>query len=274
MDYVATRPGAALFLVVLWGCACHHPADPGAPADPGHPVDSADTAVPRSGAVAIPAGSFTMGSPRSESGRMSDEGPQIELKIAAFELDVVPVTVARFEAQAGVAGTWGEAVGACNLGTDRAGHPANCVSWRTARSFCELQGGRLPTEAEWEYAARAGTETAWWWGPAFEEARAVSSVGCGEWGCAGGTGEVAEVGDRCNAWGVCDVTGNVLQWTSTAYQEELGEYVHEPLEPGAGDPVLRGGAWSFDDTDFLRIATRFIEHAPLGDEEFGFRCAY
>jgi sulfatase modifying factor 1 len=268
------RPSGAPMPLLLALVACQ--AQPG--------KDDADTALfeePET-RVGIPAGSFEMGSPVGEVGRMSDEGPRTSVTLAAFQLDIAPVTVERFTARVDeIVGAWKSEAdtptrysGPCNLGTEQPAQPANCVSWEAATEFCALDGGRLPTEAEWEYAARAGTDAAYWWGESYEEDRAVTSVECGEDDCRSSTATVATEGDRCNVWGVCDTLGNVAEWMSTEYRDTLGAYTNEPMEPGAGDPALRGGSWSFADPAFLRVATRFLEHAPLDGSEFGFRCAY
>jgi formylglycine-generating enzyme required for sulfatase activity len=148
----------------------------------------------------------------------------------------------------------------------------NCVTWAVARAYCRDRGGDLPTEAEWEYAARAGTTTSYPWGPSFDPTRAIQSVECGARGCRGATSPVVQEGPRCNAWGVCDVVGNVWQWTLTDYREELGAYVSEVPSATPSNPVHRGGAWLDNVASLFRSAHRGLNYPDHGLTGVGFRC--
>ncbi|RKH49769.1 formylglycine-generating enzyme family protein [Corallococcus llansteffanensis] len=240
---------------------------------------------PSRGTVWLPAGRFEMGSPAGESGRDVDEGPRTELAFERFEMDVTPVTTQAFAARqeqvrardpqarwwtdAQTPGMW---LGRCNLSSPRVDHPVNCVDWRAARAYCELVGGALPTEAEWEYAARASTTTAYWWGASFDAEHVVGSVACATRGCGGGTAPVVQAGARCNAWGLCDMAGNVWQWTATAYQEHLGaEGAAAPSEVPA-KPVHRGGSWLNHVPSLFRSAHRGLSYPQNGLTGVGFRC--
>ncbi|WP_268905787.1 formylglycine-generating enzyme family protein [Citreicoccus inhibens] len=236
-------------------------------------------------AVWLSAGGFDMGSPEGEPGRDTDEGPRTHVALARFQMDVTPVTVRAFEERAEQvrakdpqAHWWTEAetpqgwLGHCNLGSERQEHPMNCVDWRAARAYCELTGGALPTEAEWEYAARATASTAYWWGETFDVTRVVSSVACTSRGCLGSTAPVVSSGVRCNSWGLCDMTGNVWQWTATTYQEHLGETT--PAEPPdvPEKPVHRGGSWLNQVPSLFRSAHRGLAYPRNGLTGVGFRC--
>lgn len=245
-----------------------------------------ESLVPREGEVLVPAGTVRLGSPDDEPGHDGDEGPLLEVHVPAFAIDATEVTVEAFWLQRAsiakrepMAGFWTEAdtpaewSGKCNLGSTRSGHPANCVDFLAARTFCRLRGGDLPTEAEWERAARVdGASGAYPWGGAFEPERAVSSVSCGTRGCRGGTEPVARAGPRCNALGICDLAGNVWEWTLTGYRERLGPYVSEvPVETPA-NPVHRGGSWLNHVPTLFRAAQRGLAYPRHGLTGVGFRC--
>ncbi len=237
--------------------------------------------------VWLPAGRFEMGSPAGEPGRDVDEGPRTEVAFERFRMDVTPVTVRAFAARREQvrakdpqARWWTDAetpegwLGRCNLDSERAAHPVNCVDWRAARAYCELAGGALPTEAEWEYAVRSSTVSAFWWGESFEVEHVVGSVSCASRGCLGGTAPVVHTGPRCNGWGLCDMAGNVWQWTATGYQEQLGEAA--PVGPSGepAKPVHKGGSWLNHVPSLFRSAHRGLAYPKNGLTGVGFRCVY
>ncbi len=235
--------------------------------------------------VQVPAGRFVIGSPEGEPGRDADEGPELEVSVPALRMDRSPVTAREFEARLAEVSAkdpqaqwWTEAAtppewtGKCNLGSARGDHPMNCLNVRAARAYCRLLGKDLPTEAEWEYAARAGARTPFWWGAAFDGARAVSSVACGARGCAGSTSPVATAGPRCNAFGLCDMVGNVWQWTVTAFEERLGAYVSVIPEDAPANAVHRGGGWVNHIDSLFRSAHRGLNKPKHGLTGVGFRC--
>jgi formylglycine-generating enzyme required for sulfatase activity len=134
-------------------------------------------------------------------------------------------------------------------------HPVVNVTWEDVRDFCAWAGGRLPTEAEWEYAARAGSETVYPWGDAFDTNRAngLGQAGADRWR------ETAPVRSfPPNANGLFDVVGNVWEWVNdwywdATYAELPGE---DPAGPAEGtERVLRGGSWDNEPPD-LRVAFR------------------
>lgn len=237
--------------------------------------------------VRIPAQRFVMGSPESEPRRDPDEGPQLEIDVAAFEIDRTPVTVRAFEARLAEvraaapsatiltdAETPSEWPGRCNLGSARDDHPINCVSFDAARAYCRLLAADLPTEAERELAARGGASTAYAWGAELEADRVVGSTGCGMRGCRGGTAVVARSGPRCNALGICDLAGNVWEWTLTEYAPALGAYVARvPADDETpAQPVHRGGSWLDEDPRRFRSAFRGVAYPENGLTGVGFRC--
>lgn len=219
----------------------------------------------------IPAGKFLMGSPETEVVRDHDEGPQRVVSITEpFYLGVYEVTQAEFE----------RVIGTNPSRFTGARNPVESVSWEEAVSFCrqlsqlpeEQAAGhayRLPTEAEWEYACRAGTTTAYSFGDA--------GVGLGEYawynGNSGGT--THPVGEKPpNSFGLYDMHGNVWEWCSDRY----GGYPDNTVAPGrqmpsnSSDFVLRGGSWYFARAH-ARSARRGATEPGTRYEDLGIRLA-
>ncbi len=228
--------------------------------------------------VVVPAGSFMMGSPETEEGRRDNEGPQRRVTIDyAFAVGVYEVTFDE----------WGACVqgGGCGgyqpddwLGTGRL--PVRDVHWEDAWQYADWltqQAGeeyRLLSEAEWEYVARAGTQTARYWGDGTREqcqyANGDSSVGCRD-----RQEYTAPVGSyRPNGFGLYDVLGNVWEWVDDCY----GSYDDAPtdgLSSYVGDcdyRVLRGGGF-YNAPDYLRSARRRRGDANSRNLHHGFRVA-
>jgi formylglycine-generating enzyme required for sulfatase activity len=222
--------------------------------------------------VRIPAGSFLMG---SDTG--GDEQPVHEVSLDAFYMDVYEVTIGRY--------TECVAVGACSASycSSEANHPVVCVDWNQAQAYCAWIGGRLPTEAEWEFAARGGLEGKQYpWGDAFDGSLAnFCDTNC-EYSHADksvndGYAETAPVGSyMSNGYGLYDMAGNVWEWVSDWYGS--GYYgvspVSNPTGPETGEyRVLRGGSWLFN-AYYLRVAYRFYNDPSLRNDHIGFRCAF
>ena len=155
--------------------------------------------------------------------------------------------------------------------------PVTCVSWRDAKAYVswlnrKVPGGayRLPTEAEWEYAARAGSTTRFWWGD--EDGGAIAHA----WYKANSEGRTHPVGSKpANALGLHDMTGNVWQWTEDCYDESYaGAPTDGSARRGADDclRVDRGGSWLYP-AWHLRVATRERNRAEWRDAIMGFRVA-
>lgn len=249
------------------------------------PRDEARVAEAADDLVEIPAQTVVIGSPEGEVGRDEDEGPLTEVVLSRFFVDRTPVTVAQLEARwsevlardpsarvVRADETPGEWVGQCNVGSERRDHPATCVSVEAARAFCALRGMDLPTEAEREAFARGGTRTPHWWGEAFDETRAVSSVACGARGCRGSTEGVVTSGPRCNALGVCDVAGNVWEWTVTEYVPAHGLGSNMVPEELSSQTVIRGASWLDHEPRLFRSAMRGLAYPDHGLTHLGFRC--
>jgi formylglycine-generating enzyme required for sulfatase activity len=238
--------------------------------------------------ILVPAGVFLMGTPASELG---------DVEVPA-ETDTTPIRIARpfalgrhevtrgeyaafvqdsgYEVRPGCR-TWDERLGRFNDDGNRSwvdpgrpveptdAHPVTCVSWADAQAYTQWlarktkQPYRLPSEAEWEYAARAGTTTLRFWGDAPEEgcayantydrsSRGIYKLGWADAGCSDGFPDVAPVGQfQPNAWGLQDMIGNVWEWTEDC---STGSYVGRPKDGsawtwlgGCDRRVLRGGGW-------------------------------
>ena len=234
--------------------------------------------------VVVPAGSFLMGAPADEGGRDDDEGPVHRVTIGeAFAVGVYEVTRGEYERFVGATGY--AAGNRCYSyegwfgGADRAGrnwrepgyrqseeHPVVCVTWEDAQAYVawlSRESGapyRLLSEAEWEYVARAGSETAYGWGDAIGENRA-NCRGCGSRWDNEGTAPVGSF--QANGFGLYDVHGNVWEWVLDCWNDN---YAGAPTDGSAwtgGDcnyRVVRGGSWNYTPRN-LRSADRSWGHA-------------
>ncbi len=229
-----------------------------------HPVGSPTSqTAPRKVAVShenmalIPAGTFLMGSPKDEGD--PDEHPRHKVTIKSFWIDKTEMTQAAFTAQTKSNPSHWKGN---NL-------PVENVTWQEAESFCESQGKRLPTEAEWEYAARGGSAAKFPWGDVAGRSweYAWSSVNSG-----GRTHPVAA--KKPNTFGIYDMIGNVSEWCSDEYQKTWYSQA-DSKKPGGPDKgwgrVCRGGDWSSDRTH-LRSAIRDFGIGDYRRDFRGFRC--
>ena len=269
---------------------------------PGPPVIADDAAAapglpfcPK-GMVRVPGAEVTIG---------TDDGPKEEqpahpVKVSAFCIDVTEVTVAEYKdctdrkgcpgghAQAEWAGitkedraTWSAF---CNESrANRNDHPMNCVSFDDAAAFCRWAGKKLPTEEQWEYAARATDGRAYPWGHETPSPRRVN--GCDE-GCAKGvrrqsdtiarrlagddryesTSPTGAFPEGVSAFGSFDMAGNVAEWVDAPYCN------YGQNTCGTAARVLRGGSWTSDLEADLRSTARFKASPTARQPDVGFRC--
>jgi formylglycine-generating enzyme required for sulfatase activity len=220
--------------------------------------------------VVLPGGTFLMGSPPDEEGRYADEGPRHQVRVAPLALGKHEVTFAEWDACV--------AAGGCahtpeDAGWGRGRRPVIDVSWENAQQYVAWlsrktgEAYRLPTEAEWEYAARAGTTTRYWWGNNItpEDANYGSRVG-----------KTTEVGSYpANPWGLHDMAGNVWEWVADRWHES---YEGAPadgsawVEGGSSGRVVRGGSWGLEPGS-LRSANRLRSEPVIRFHALGFRVA-
>ena len=185
----------------------------------------------------IPAGTFLMGSPESKEDRKDDEGPQHEVTITKpFYMGIYPVTQAQYEAVL-------QKTPSAFKVKDR---PVEQVSWDNAFAFCKKLSSvtdrviSLPTEAQWEYACRAGSTTTYSFGDSDSR---LDSYGWYDENSGEGTHPVGQ--KKPNAWGLYDMHGNVWEWCSDWYVDSYANAdVRDPKGPSSGTArVLRGGSW-------------------------------
>ena len=211
----------------------------------------------------IPAGPFLMGSdPAAAYPPSDDETPCQLVRLEPFRISRTPVTNAQY---AGYAAATGGAVSPFPPGHEDV--PATYVTWADARAFCDWAAVRLPTEAEWEAAARGGDDRLWPWGDDLPTAMlAVFGMGIGSPQPAG------RLPGGASVQGALDLAGNVWEWTSSAYRRY-------PYDPGDGresvspeDRVVRGGTF-LHGPDELRCSYRQPMSPGARDHYVGFRVA-
>jgi formylglycine-generating enzyme required for sulfatase activity len=215
--------------------------------------------------VEIPGGEYAIGrDPRAFGGPVrEDELPQHIVEVAPFELSLTPVTVGQYAAYAAEAG-----IEALDDGpTD---HPVTLVDWFDARGFCEWTGGRLPTEAEWEKAARGADARRFPWGPDEDRDRALVGVGIKH----GRTEPVGERPSGASPYGLLGMAGNVWEWVSSAhapYPYDAGDGREDPAADC--ERVLRGGSFASPGLDHARCAMRSRSRPERRQRHIGFRVA-
>ncbi len=212
-------------------------------------------------------GTFEMGSPTSEAGRSKYETQHQVTLTEGFWLGKYEVTQAQ----------WQKVMGNNPSHFKGAGRPVEKVSWIEVTSFCdkltalEREAGRLPagkayqlpTEAQWEYACRAGTKTAFSFGDGLMSRQANIS---------GGPRETTDVGKYpANGWGFHDMHGNVWEWCADWYGDYPTGAARDPVGPAVGSyRVARGGSWYFT-ANFARSANRFRNEPAISYVILGFR---
>ncbi|XOV70730.1 MAG: SUMF1/EgtB/PvdO family nonheme iron enzyme [Verrucomicrobiota bacterium] len=233
--------------------------------------------------VAIKGGTFKMGSPASEEGRRDDEGPQVDIQVSPFwigkhevtwneyELFMYPEEMARLlNAGDDYHDPLADAVTKptkpyveMSFGMGKDGYPAISMTQHAANKYCQWLSAktghfyRLPTEAEWEYACRAGTTTAFWWGDNPDDVEKY------EWYADNADFKYQKVGTKKpNPWGLYDMHGNVAEWVLDAYTADGYQLFKDQLQI---DPwnvaktlyprTARGGSWD-DYQESMRSAAR------------------
>jgi formylglycine-generating enzyme required for sulfatase activity len=302
MKFLAAGTLAAFVLIAtLWPVSVPV-ADAETPSKPAEYTEKIKDSDVEFKMVGIPGGTYLMGSPAGEPGRNADEGPQHPVTIRPFWMAACETTWDLFDIFQDEMGVEdpkenderirkdADAITGPtppyvdkNYGHPHAGHPAICMTQHCAMEFCRWlskktgHSYRLPTEAEWEYAARAGTTTTWSFGNDSKD------LGDYAWykknsptekKTNGGTHKVGS--KKPNPWGLYDMYGNVMEWCLDHYQKDY--YSTFPKDKPALWPVLvpterrwshvaRGGSWA-DDAEQCRSASRrasdpsWMQHDP------------
>ncbi|EGV16239.1 Sulphatase-modifying factor protein [Thiocapsa marina 5811] len=232
--------------------------------------------------IALPGGEFWMGSPEDEPGRKSNEGPRHRVSIRPFAIGKTAVTFKQYDAFCEATGR-GTPIG----GWGRGERPVTGVSWHEVTAYAHWlstrtgKAYRLPSEAEWEYAARAGTQTPFWTGRCVHTDQANYCGKSDYNGCGAKTGvfrwKTVPVGSLpANPWGLHEVHGNVDEWVQDCWH---GNYVGAPADGSAWQEncvhagrVLRGGSWS-NDPRYLRVSNRHWANPGLRGDSSGVRLA-
>jgi serine/threonine-protein kinase len=217
--------------------------------------------------VYVPAGTFWMGSGEDDQDAKGDERPRHQITLPAFWLDKTPVTNAQFARFIQATGYTAEGDWQ-NYDADKDTHPVVAVTWADAQAYCRWAQKRLPTEAEWEYAARGTDGRKYPWGNTWDKSRANSN----ESGHKNAT-PVGAYPTGASPFGLLDMAGNVREWTSTLYKPFPYVATDGREDPNASGPrVIRGGSWS-NYPGFLRSAYRYWGAPTNRNNIVGFRCA-
>jgi formylglycine-generating enzyme required for sulfatase activity len=266
------------------------------------------------GMIYIPGGEFFMGS--EEKDALPFEKPPHRVKLSPYCLDELEVTVAQYKEcsdkgscrRAGKENVWPGIKPAqqkiydplCNIQdpTGKAKHPINCVDWDQAREMCESRGGRLPTEAEWEFAARGPDGRVYPWGDDPPSGQLLNACGkeCLAWQKKHpdpdhppesmfedddgfpNTSPVGSFPKGKSRYGVQDVVGNVWEWVADWYADydknAATTVATDPKGPETGtERVIRGGAWNGAQPSWVRPSFRYHVVPTARGYGFGFRCA-
>jgi formylglycine-generating enzyme required for sulfatase activity len=257
--------------------------------------------------IAIPGGKFYMGS--DERDAIDRERPAHQVTLAPYCMDEYEVTTTSYKAcsdkgeckRAGKENEWTAITKKerevfdplCNARDPegKAQHPINCVDWDMATKFCTVAGKRLPTEAEWEFAARGPDGRKYPWGDETPTAEHLNACGteCVAWGKAHGqdlramyaaddghatTAPVGSYPAGRSRYGVHDVVGNVWEWTADFYADYTKDEQISPKGPAHGERrVIRGGAWNGSEPAWVRPTFRYHDVPTKRSYGIGFRCA-
>jgi formylglycine-generating enzyme required for sulfatase activity/serine/threonine protein kinase len=279
-----------------------------------HPSASAVVKPPAAcpaGMIRIPGGSFYMGSDDAKAPPF--EKPAHQVILEGYCIDKYETTLEKYKAcsdvghckPAGKENWWASITEhdhkvydpLCNINApaERGKHPVNCVDYDMSEKYCKEQGGRLPTEAEWEFAARGPDGRKYPWGDDDPTAEHLNACGteCVAWGVKNGeplvamykaddgfanTAPVGMFPKGASRYGLEDVVGNVWEWVADWYStydvKDPDEATKEPKGPAEGtERVIRGGAWNGSFASWVRPTFRYKDDPKMRTHGIGFRCA-
>jgi len=218
--------------------------------------------------VEVPAGGFTMGcNPEVDPNCVENELPMHSVTLSAFEIDQMEVTQDQYTACV-VAGACEPP--SCTWDCEKVSHPASCVSWAAANAYCVWVGRRLPTEAEWEKAARGSDGAKYPWGDTEPDCTLANMMGCG--------GEAMPVGSfaaGASPYGALDMAGNMVEIVADWYDAEYYATSPEsdPLGPTSGTRYSGRGGGFLSEALWLRSSKRDWYDLSDWAVSLGFRCA-
>jgi len=260
--------------------------------------------------ASIAGGKFFMGSDDKDAS--DDERPAHQVTLAPYCIDLYEVTAAEYKAcsdvgeckRAPVEVEWKDIRAQerkpfsrlCNANHPENGaHPINCIDWEMANTYCSWQKGRLPTEAEWEFAARGPDGRRYPWGDEAPDKTRMNACGkeCIIWGAKNGvemgyggkgmyadddgfpsTAPVGSFSDGKSRYGLFDVVGNVWEWTSDWDAKYAPEPATDPKGPATGTRrIVRGGAFNGVMPSWVRPSQRYSDLPSTHSHAYGFRCA-
>jgi formylglycine-generating enzyme required for sulfatase activity len=280
------NPGLCLSLLLLSACAQVPTSAPTSNPDlpRSRTTDGAEM-------ILVPAGEFLMGGSAADRKAAADEKPAHTVYLDAFWIDRTEVTNAQYAQFLNVLGEYHSTCGGRDcletqvededshilrqdgryvVESGFGGHPVIEVTWYGARAYCTWAGARLPTEAEWEKAARGVDGRSYPWGSQLPDCAKAQYGDCG--------GATVPAGSRsagASPYGVLDMAGNVWEWVADWYDPAYYDSspLHNPQGPDLGErKVFRGGSWGYLPT-FLRTSDRARNRPTYAGFNVGFRCA-
>jgi len=238
--------------------------------------------------VFIPAGEFTMGSSQTEidalvalvkygADLIKAQGPQHKVMLDGYYIYRTPVTVAQYMEFCDETGHAKPPAPTFNPNWEKRDHPIVNVSYTDALAYCTWAGVKLPTEAQWEKAARGADGRTFPWGNTFDSSKLRCSKS--QSGDSGGTAPVGSFPEGASPFGVLDMAGNVWQWCSdwfdTGFYSSQFATARNPENQSVGNKkshVYRGSSWYHYGPGSFRSASRLFDEPSFRDDSLGFRC--